>query len=203
MNKIADELGTWNKISWAGDNIFQINITGVPTDISLGSITLPNITGTIQLARLHLWANRYANSDSVKINADQHIQVQKGAGGWNNAIKIVDDTCDATRSGPQRAGSLHYVGAIDISSIVDVFNQAYTFQWDEAENDGADEDDLYILDLHLELEVWFTIDSGVEAKIDAIETDTSDVQSEVASHVLSQSSTWGLPDSIFSSMGNG
>ena len=184
---MADELGTWNKIKWAGDNIFQINITGVPTDISLGSITLPNITGTIQLARLHLWANRYANSNSVKINADQHIQVQKGAGGWNNAIKIVDDTCDATRSGPQWAGSLHYVGAIDISSIVDVFNQAYTFQWDEAENDGADEDDLYILDLHLELEVWFTIDSGVEAKIDAIETDTSDVQSEVASHVLSQS----------------
>ena len=167
---MADNMGTWNKLTWAGEMDDYLIISDTSADVVLPSITLPAIANaTIVMARLRFIANWFVGS-SENIDGDQYIQIKKGAGGtFANAIKIVDGAFDVYSGGVMP----HVVidGSIDVTGTVDSFNQEYPLQWDDALITGQ-EAQINIHDYHLELDVWFTIDSGVEAKIDAIETDT-------------------------------
>lgn len=196
---MVDVLGTWNKLTWVGELQVGISITNVATDKALGSITLPNIANaTIRMVRLRFVAFAYNNTTPVNISPTQYIQVQKGAAGWNNAIKIPTGTM-GFNSGSNESGIIAINGSIDVSSIVDVFNQAYTFQWDEAKTSGAGT--ISFSGIQMELDIWYTLDSGVEDKIDIIDTNVDQVKIDTTA--LKQVTLFGGGAVVFSVVANG
>ena len=96
------------------------------TDIALGSVTLPNIAGTIT----HVYAGikfRMVENTNVaanKLNGAQEIQVDTV-----DAINFVDHQFGVAAS--TREGGDCIIGAVDLVATVDVFNHAYAFVWDE------------------------------------------------------------------------
>jgi len=96
------------------------------TDIALGSVTLPNITGTIT----HVYAGfkfrmlENTNVAANKLNGAQEIQVDTV-----DAINFVDHQFGVAAS--TREGGDCIIGAVDLVATVDVFNHAYAFVWDE------------------------------------------------------------------------
>lgn len=169
---MADNMGTWNKLSWASEVQALTTITSVAGTKTLPSITLPNIAGTIQLVRLKMFYRNNFGSDALQIEADQHIQIRKDTpGSWTNAIKIVDDSINTSDNGSNvwdNSKGMEVKGSIDVSGEVDVFNDTYEIQWLNAD---VSNDTLSLLDIQLELDIWFTVDSGVEAKIDTAQAD--------------------------------
>lgn len=96
------------------------------TDIALGSVTLPNIAGTIT----HVYAGfkfrmiENTNVAANKLNGAQEIQVDTV-----DAINFVDHQFGVAAS--TREGGDCIIGAVDLVATVDVFNHAYAFVWDE------------------------------------------------------------------------
>ena len=159
---MVDVVGTRNLLKWASQIQSTVQITTTPTDISLPSITLPNIpNATIVRARLNmsyrvlLWGNNQATPS-------QYIQIRKDTpGSWINAILLpafntVNENGDKIK------------GTFDVISEVDAFNDTYEIQWDNAVVNVSVTN---IQDVFFELEVWYTLDSGIEAKIDIIDTE--------------------------------
>jgi len=87
-----------------------------------------------------------------KLNAAQFIGIQKGgAGGFANAISLVDDQfgiAAATREG----GDL-VVGDLNVVAKVDA-NATYNFQWTSANADVAG---LTFTDLQMGLRIWYSV----------------------------------------------
>ena len=164
---MADELGTWNYIKFASVVKRFVKATGVSTDQALNSITLPNITGTIKMARanLNIVSLNTDGGSLVRLENAQSIQVKESvAGSFIDGVTLPDDALETHSIG---AGTYYLPGSIDVIAQVASFNKTYDFQWNDLdfEGDGVD------LSVIVELEIWFTIDSGVEAKIDAIDTE--------------------------------
>jgi hypothetical protein len=96
------------------------------TDIALGTVTLPNIAGTI----VHVYAGikfRMVENTNVaanKLNGAQEIQVDTV-----DAINFVDHQFGVAAS--TREGGDCIIGYTDMVATVDIFNHAYDFLWDE------------------------------------------------------------------------
>ena len=76
-----------------------------------------------------------SNAGANKIDTLQYIQVQKGAGALTNCIAIPDDVFGVAAT--TREGGTAVPGDIDVVGTVDVFNQAYNFQYTAADADLA------------------------------------------------------------------
>jgi hypothetical protein len=63
--------------------------------------------------------------------ATQYIQVQKGAGGFANCIKFVDDEL-ALGAGPVDGPGDAIVGGLDVKATVNVDDATYNFRWEDA-----------------------------------------------------------------------
>lgn len=96
------------------------------TDIALGTVTLPNIAGTIT----HVYAGikfRMVENTNVaanKLQGAQEIQVDTV-----DAINFVDHQFGVAAS--TREGGDCIIGYTDMVATVDVFNHGYVFVWDE------------------------------------------------------------------------
>jgi len=170
---LADDLGTWNKLNWGSQQEKdELHISAVAA-YTLPSISLPNIpNATIQLVRLKFRAQSYR-----RINNGYNtltVQIKKGAGAWTDAITFSDVAMPLFANDNTKVYELQ--GHLDISSIVDVFNQSY----DVRINVTAWASDVYLYLYWSELEVYYTVDSGVEAKIDIIDTNVDDIETDTS-----------------------
>jgi len=118
----------------------QISVT-VPAgaaDLSLPTVTLPNIAGTIT----HVYAGikfrmiENTNAGANKLSGAQNIQVRVDTpGAWANAVPFVDDQFGVDAE--TREGGDCIIGNVDLVGTVTAFNDGYEFQWDEAVADLA------------------------------------------------------------------
>jgi hypothetical protein len=96
------------------------------TDANLPTVTLPNITGTIVSVYAGFKFRMIENTNAAvnKLSGAQEIQVD-----GTDAINFVDDQFGLAAS--TREGGDCVIGTVDLVAVVDVFNHAYTFMWDE------------------------------------------------------------------------
>jgi len=116
----------------------SVTVTAGASDLSLPTVTLPNITGTIT----HVYAGikfrmiENTNGAANKLDGAQDIQVRVDTpGAWADAINFVDDQFGLAAS--TREGGDCVIGNIDLVGTVTAFNDGYEFQWDEAVADLA------------------------------------------------------------------
>lgn len=125
-------------------------------DPALSSITVPSGffprgKTLIRVEAVVMWRKTENSNSAVnKLNGDQYIQVQKGAGALTNCIKFVDDELKtpATADGPGDA----VVGGIDVKATVDAENATYNFQWTDA---LTDLDSIILHDVRTGLRFYF------------------------------------------------
>jgi len=115
----------------------SVTVTNGAGDKALPTVTLPNITGTI----VHAYAGfkfrmiENTNAAANKLSGAQEIQIQAAAEGWADCIHFVDDQFGVAAS--TREGGDCIIGYTDVVGTVDVFNDTYEFQWDEAVADQS------------------------------------------------------------------
>lgn len=122
---------------YAGDTII-ITVSNVGANKSLGSITLPSLAGRsiskayAALGIVHLYETSSANN---YVDGTTYIQVDSGAAGYTNAIKMTDDMLRVTADQViSCCGEI--MGSSDISSKT-TFGAATDFQWTLAKVLGA------------------------------------------------------------------
>jgi hypothetical protein len=159
---MADVLGTWNviKVASSPSKFAKTDAAGA-TDQALNAITLPNIANaTIQRVVANLFVTLSPDTpQAAKLQGAQEIQVDKTGATYIDAINLLDGSLESTGG---ESVTKKYVGNIDVSSEVDVFNDTYEMQWENLQVQGDDVE----IEAQVELEVWYTLDSGVEDKVD-------------------------------------
>lgn len=127
------------------------------TDVALPSVTIPSGAlppGTaIEIVYCHLQYGSRKDTSGVDnaINGNQYVQVQESpAGGYTNAIKIVDNTLPIDVSKATIMGGDVIFGNIDVVSVVDAENKTYDFQWTNCQVDG---DNLILSDIQTIIEL--------------------------------------------------
>ncbi len=95
-------------------------------DLALGTVTLPNIAGTITHVYAGLAYRMLENTNVAanKLNGAQEIQVD-----GVDAINFLDHQFQVAAS--TREGGTCIIGSVDLVATVDVFNHAYAVTWDE------------------------------------------------------------------------
>lgn len=113
------------------------SIPAVAADVSLPSVVLPNMSGTIVSVKAGVAFRMIENTNASanKINGAQNIQVQKGAGSFASAINLVDDQWGV--AGSTREGGTVQVGDNEMVGAVDAFNATYNMKITSASADQA------------------------------------------------------------------
>ena len=169
---MADNLGTWNYIEFASEPKY-IEFTSIDAsgDEALPDIVVPAITGaTIQRAILEFRVITSQAADNQWAGTAQYIQIKESvSGSYTNAVNVVYYDQD-------HAGFSSIVGSYDITSEVSAFNKTYNIKWTDAHPSLAS---LVELSAQTILKVWYTIDSGVEAKVDTIDGIVDDIKGAI------------------------
>lgn len=172
---MVDNLGTWNHVRFASVMKQFTKATGGSIDQPLNSIVLPNISGTIQRvsANLNILSLNAVNDLIVRLEGLQAIQVKESvSGSFSSCVDLVDNGLETKVSG---AGSYRITGSADVKGEVSAFNKTYDFQWQNLDFEGDDVD----ITVVVELDIWFTIDSGVEDKVDIIDGIVDDIKGSI------------------------
>lgn len=131
-----------------GKNTFWSDITdlmtlnNVASDENFPDIVLPNIPGTLTRAYLVLTLSEAVDTSGAQnaVDGAQTIRIKKSTGAWGvddiAAIDVPDNSL-LTATNETRAG-VAWIGDIELSSVVDVFNATYNVRWENSLVDGAD-----------------------------------------------------------------
>ncbi len=173
MSEMVDVIGTINKITVSSALDDTIPIPIVAASQAFPSITLPNISNaTILHAYLRIVGNARQSTSGASVDGAQNIQIRKDTPGtWTNALLVPNSAL--LHSPSSGISYISWLGAIDVSSEVDAFNDTYEVQWLNA---LAISDVITLQDVRVELDIYYTLDSGVEAKVDDILADTDELQ---------------------------
>jgi hypothetical protein len=123
------------------------------SDLTLPSVVLPNITGTIVSAFAGIKFRIIENTNGAGngLNGAQDIQVKESAAGaYMDAINLVDNQWLLPAS--TREGGDVVVGDIDVVAQVAAFNKTYNFIID---NNDVDQADLNLIDVQTFLIVYW------------------------------------------------
>ena len=133
LDRIANHLITR---TWFSPS--QISVTavgGAGGTVSLPTVTLPNIAGTIVSVYAGFKFRMIENTNAAanKLNGAQTIQIQRAAEGWATCINFVDDQFSVAIT--TREGGDCIIGNVDVVATVAAFNDTYEFQWTTAKAD--------------------------------------------------------------------
>jgi len=125
-------------------------------DQGLPAVTVADLPADTTIVRvIAMFKFRMVENDAGvanKLNGVQYIQVKEtDAGGYINAIKLVDDLFTFGADG--REGGDVIIGNIDVKAQVDD-NDGYSFLWTAA---LADADSLRFNDLQTGLRIWYSL----------------------------------------------
>jgi hypothetical protein len=113
-----------------------ITIPSVAADQTLPSITVPAsfFPAGLSVKRVEvilMWRKTENTNGTLNyLSGTQYIQVQKGAGAFTNAIKLVDTELK-TPAASDGSGDA-FIGSIDVKGTVDADNATYNFKWTSA-----------------------------------------------------------------------
>ncbi len=159
MNWIQRLLGRFDRqlipFDFWSDTQEELQVTSGGTTETLPSVTIADLPDGATIVRaiaiffFRMVENTHAGVNAI--NAAQHIQVQKAAGTWRDAISIADTLFTFTAAA--REGGTVMMGDHNIAVEVDA-NAVYNFQWLSAD---SLQDFIQFNECVVGLRIWYSV----------------------------------------------